>query len=152
MDHQRAERLLLEASVDTLSPSDQRWLAAHLEACERCAHFAQSTTSAIAQLRTVSVAVDPELVSRTRVLVKFRARELERQHSWLLPVWILCALSWVIGIVTAPIVWRGFEWVGHRAGLPTLVWAGGFIVWWAVPVLVVILLLGAGRRQAAGRT
>jgi anti-sigma factor RsiW len=154
VDHQRAERLVLEARVEagTLPPSDRRWLEAHLEGCERCAALARSTTSAIEQLRALSVAVDPELVARTRLLVKFRTRELERRHSWLLPVWILCALSWVIGILTAPLVWRGFEWVGHRAGLPTLVWAGGFVLWWALPALVVLLLLGAGGRQAASRT
>ena len=154
LNHQRAGRLLSEARVEAraLSRKDQSWLAAHLEACERCAALAQSTASAIQQLRSVSVTVDPELVARTRLLVRFRARELERQHSWLLPVWILCGLSWVIGIVTAPLVWRGFEWMGHRAGLPTPVWAGGFALWWAAPVLVVLLLLGAGRRQVAGRT
>ena len=121
LDHQRAERLMLEASVEALSPSDQSWLESHLAACEGCAALAESTTSAIEQLRGVSVAIDPELVARTRLLVKFRTRELERQHSWLMPVWVLCGLSWVIGIVTAPLVWRGFEWMGHRAGLPTLV-------------------------------
>lgn len=154
LDHQRAERLVLESRVDAgaVSATDQRWLEAHLEGCERCSARAQSMTSAIEQLRGISVAVDPELVARTRLLVKFRTRELERGHSWLLPVWILCALSWVIGILTAPFVWRGFEWMGHRAGLPTLVWASGFILWWAVPVLVVVLLLGAGKCQVASRT
>jgi anti-sigma factor RsiW len=153
LDHERAERLVLEARVEAgaLSPSDRRWLEAHLEGCERCAALAQSTASAIEQLRAVSVAVDPELVARTRLLVKFRTRELERRHSWLLPVWILCAMSWVIGILTAPLVWRGFEWVGHRAGLPALVWEGGFVLWWAVPALAVLLLLGVGGRQAASR-
>ncbi|HEV2492328.1 MAG TPA: zf-HC2 domain-containing protein [Terriglobia bacterium] len=153
LDHLRAERLMFEARVEAgaLSATDRHWLEAHLEGCERCAALAQSMTSAIEQLRAVSVAVDPELVARTRLLVKFRARELERGHSWLLPVWILCALSWVIGILTAPLVWRGFEWMGHRAGLPTLVWASGFVLWWAVPALVVVLLLGAGRRQAVSR-
>ena len=154
IDHQRAQRLMLEAQVDpaAVSPTDRHWLQAHLEGCEPCAALARSSTSALEQLRAVSVAVDPELVARTRLLVKFRTRELERRRSWLLPVWILCGMSWVIGVLTAPLVWRGFEWVGHRAGLPTLVWAGGFVLWWAFPAAVVLILLGAGRRQAARRT
>ena len=151
-DHKRAERLMLEARVEGIPAGDQRWLGVHLESCERCAEQARSTSSAIDSLRSVSVEVDPELVARTRLLVKFRSRELERRHSWLLPVWILCALSWAIGILTAPLVWRGFEWMGHRAGLPTLVWAGGFVLWWALPALVVLLLLGAQRRQEGSRT
>jgi len=154
IDHQRAQHLMLEAQIDpgAMSPTDRHWLAAHLEGCEACAASARSLTSAVEQLRAVSVAVDPELVARTRLLVKFRTRALERQRSWLLPVWVLCGLSWVLGVLTAPLVWRGFEWVGHRAGLPTLVWAGGFVLWWAFPAAVVLILLGAGRRQAAGRT
>lgn len=151
-DHQRAEHLLLEASVEAraLSPSDQSWLETHLGACERCTRLAQFTANAIRQLRGVSVAVDPELVARTRLLVKFRAREVEGQHSWLLPVWVLCGLLWLIGIMAAPLVWRGFEWLGRRAELPTVVWAGGFLLWWAAPALVVFLLLGA-RQTPGGR-
>lgn len=154
LDHERAERLVLEARVEagTLSLADRHWLEAHIEGCERCAALAQSTTSAIEQLRAVSIAVDPELVARTRLLVELRTRDLEQRHSWLGLVWILCALSWMIGVLTAPLVWRGFEWMGHHAGFPTLVWAGGFVLWWATPALVVLLLLGAQRRQAASRT
>jgi anti-sigma factor RsiW len=154
IDHQQAQRLMLEAQVDpgAISPTDRHWLEAHLKGCEPCAALARSSRSAVEQLRAVSVAVDPELVARTRLLVKFRTRELERRRSWLLPVWILCGMSWVIGVLTGPLVWRGFEWVGHRAGLPTLVWAGGFVLWWAFPAVVVLILLGASGRQAAGRT
>ena len=103
IDHQRAQRLMLEAQVDpaAVSPTDRHWLQAHLEGCEPCAALARSSTSALEQLRAVSVAVDPELVARTRLLVKFRTRELERRRSWLLPVWILCGMSWVIGVLTA---------------------------------------------------
>ena len=150
-DHKRAERLMLEARIEPVSAADQRWLDAHLESCERCSELARSTSSAIERLRMISVAVDPELVARTRLLVRFRSHELERQGSWLLPVWVLCALSWVMGVATAPLVWRGFEWLGRRAGVPTLVWEGGFVLWWAVPALVVALLVGVGKRQAAGQ-
>ena len=150
-DHQRAERLMLEARVEGIPAGDQWWLEAHLESCEPCGELARSTSSAIDSLRSVSVKVDPELVARTRLLVRFRTRELARQGSWLLPVWVFCALSWIMGVATAPLVWRGFEWLGHRAGLPAVVWEAGFALWWAVPALVVVLLLGAKKRQAAGQ-
>jgi len=151
MDHKRAGRLMLEARIERIATADQRWLDAHLQSCERCSELARSTSSAVERLRTISVAVDPELVARTRLLVRFRTRELDRQGSWLLPVWVFCALSWIVGVATAPLVWRGFEWLGHRAGLPTLVWEAGFALWWALPALVVLLLLGARRRQEASR-
>ena len=151
-DHKRAERLMLEARVEGIPAFDQWWLEAHLESCERCAELARSTSSAINSLRSVSVEVDPELVARTRLLVRFRTRELGRQGSWLLPVWVFCALSWIVGVATAPLVWRGFEWLGHRAGLPAVVWEAGFALWWALPAVAVLLLIGARRRREASRT
>src|SRR6202050_3357641 len=60
-------------------------------------------------------------------------RERERQAGeprWRL-IWAMCGASWVAGAATAPYVWRGLEWFGHRAGLPDLVWKMGFGVWWS---------------------
>ena len=38
IDHQRAQRLMLEAQVDpaAVSPTDRHWLQAHLEGCPAC--------------------------------------------------------------------------------------------------------------------
>lgn len=147
-DHRRAERLILEGRIDQLASADRQWLEAHLEGCGPCAAFARSTEQAIRSLRSISVQVDPELVRRTRLLVSFRSRELERQGSWLLPVWVCCGLSWAMGIATAPLVWRGFEWLGHRAGLPRLAWESGFVLWWTLPALVTVVILAARKREA----
>jgi len=51
-------------------------------------------------------------------------------------VWAACAISWAFGAVSAPYVWRGQEWVGHRTGVPNLVWQMGFGLWWALPAVV----------------
>jgi len=63
----------------------------------------------------------------------------------------MCGASWVAGAATAPYVWRGLEWVGHRTGMPDIVWKMGFGVWWAVPAIVAaaILLMEGGERSPA---
>jgi len=146
-DHHRAERLIAEGRIEGLAPAERQWLDAHLEGCAACDAFARSTAQAIDSLRSISVEVDSELVRRTRLLVSFRRRELERQGSWLLPVWVCCGLSWVMGIATAPLAWRGFEWLGRHAGLPKLAWEGGFVLWWTLPALVTVLVLAAAFRR-----
>jgi hypothetical protein len=96
-------------------------------------------------------AVPRELAARTQFRVRLRAQELQaREPRWRL-IWAMCGASWVAGAATAPYVWRGLEWFGHRAGLPDLVWKMGFGVWWALPAIVAaaVLLMEGGERGAA---
>ncbi|MGC2530925.1 MAG: hypothetical protein WA639_24530, partial [Candidatus Acidiferrum sp.] len=51
-------------------------------------------------------------------------------------LWIMCAMSWALGIATAPYVWRAFEWAGEHIGVPRLVWEMGFGLWWMIPALI----------------
>jgi hypothetical protein len=55
----------------------------------------------------------------------------------------MCGASWIAGAATAPYVWRALEWLGHRAGLPDLVWKMGFGVWWALPAIIAAAILFA---------
>jgi hypothetical protein len=78
--------------------------------------------------------------------VRLRAQELQaREPRWRL-IWAMCGASWVAGAATAPYVWRGLEWIGHRTGMPDLVWKMGFGVWWALPAIVAaaVLLMEGG--------
>jgi hypothetical protein len=53
-------------------------------------------------------------------------------------LWIITAASWLLGIFSAPLVWRGFAWVGEWANLPKPVLEFGFVLWWAVPALIAV--------------
>jgi energy-converting hydrogenase Eha subunit G len=47
--------------------------------------------------------------------------------------------------LTVPILWRLFAWIGERAGVSSLVWQMGFMLFFIAPVLVVsVLLLARG--------
>ncbi|MGH9455656.1 MAG: hypothetical protein ACRD2O_16985, partial [Terriglobia bacterium] len=74
--HSRSERLLLESQVEGISESDRAWLDHHLADCEACSLHAQSLDRALSSLRSVSVRVDPALISATRFRMMLRAREL----------------------------------------------------------------------------
>ena len=147
-NHERAQRLISASRVEGISPRDQAWLDAHVEACGRCAALARSTERALGSLRSLSVPIDASLVNRTRLKVYLRAQELhEEQHrTWAL--WISCALSWILGVASAPFVWRAFAWLGEQAGLPSLVWQIGFVMWWALPAGVAAAVVAWHKSRA----
>jgi hypothetical protein len=139
--HARAEGLIAKERVEGISAAEQEWLGQHLRECARCVQAANAAEQALRSLRTVSVALPRDLASRTQFRLRLRAQELQmREPRWRL-VWAMCGVSWVAGAATAPYVWRGLEWIGHRLGVPNLVWEMGFGVWWALPAIVAAVIL-----------
>jgi hypothetical protein len=149
--HARAETLIAKERIEGISTAEQEWLGQHLRECTQCAERASATQQALRSLRTVSVPLPRELAARTQFRVRLRAQELQaREPRWRL-IWAMCGASWVAGAATAPYVWHGLEWIGHRTGMPDIVWKMGFGVWWAVPAIVAaaILLMEGGDRSPA---
>jgi hypothetical protein len=147
--HNRAEQLIAQERIEGLCAADRDWLHAHLGGCAQCAARASATEQAIRSLRGISIELPKTLASRTQFRVRMRAQQLRGEPRWRL-VWGACGVSWAFGAATAPYVWRGLEWAGHRMGLPNLVWELGFGLWWALPAAVVALILmfeNAGRRE-----
>lgn len=142
--HARAEALIAQERVEGISSADQEWLAAHLRECSQCSDSAEATQQALRSLLSLHVTAPRGLAARTQFRVRLRAQELRstRQPRWRL-VYLTCGASWVAGAATAPYVWRGLEWFGHRAGLPDLVWKMGFGVWWALPAIIAAAILFA---------
>ncbi len=146
--HARAEALIAKERVEGISPAEQEWLSKHLGECAECTESANAMQQALRSLRTLSVSVPRELAARTQFRVRLRAQELQaREPRWRL-IWAMCGASWVAVAATAPYVWRGLEWIGHRTGMPDLLWKMGFGVWWALPAIVAaaVLLMEGGER------
>jgi len=76
------------------------------------------------------------LASRTQFRVRMRAEELRDKEPAKKFIWAIAAVSWVLGIATAPLVWRGVEWLGHTTGAPKLILQAGFVLWWSVPPMI----------------
>jgi hypothetical protein len=146
--HNRALQLIAVARVEGISDADRAWLSAHLEECTSCSGHAHQTDQALSSLRTTTISLPKDLAARTQFRVRLRAMELREREPKRRAVWLACAVSWIFGIASAPYVWNLFQWLGHRAGLPKIVWEFGFGLWWAVPALfaAAVVLLESARR------
>lgn len=134
--HQRAQQLFARSLVEGLSSTDQAWLEAHLRECLACARESAVTRELLHALRTVPISVPSDLVARTQLRVRLRAQESRQTSASGALLWIITAASWLLGVFSAPLVWRGFAWVGGQLNLPKPVLELGFVLWWAVPALI----------------
>jgi len=136
--HERARQLLVESVVEGLRPADETWLREHLAGCPACAQQAAATQNVLHALRSVPVQVPRDLAARTQLRVRLRTLETSKVANGSFWLWAVTAASWVLGVFSAPLVWRGFAWLGANFGLPKLALEMGFVLWWAVPALVAV--------------
>lgn len=149
--HERACWLIDAWHVEGISAPERQWLEAHLAECPACRARANANERALQVLRTNTLSVDPALVSTTQARVRMRVRELRENQVRIRALWISCALSWVLGAVSAPLVWRAFQWVGLHAALPNMIWETAFALWWLLPAGAVAALFAWQRLRAANR-
>jgi anti-sigma factor RsiW len=136
--HERAHQLLAESIVEALRPADEAWLREHLAACSGCAQEAAAAQNILRALRSVPVSVPRDLAARTQLRVRLRAQQTSLAPNGSFWLWAVTAASWLLGVFSAPLVWRGFAWLGANFGVPKLALEFGFVLWWAVPALVAV--------------
>ena len=134
--HERAHQLLAESVVEGLRPADETWLREHLAACPLCAQEAAATQNVLHALRAVPVSVPRDLAARTQLRVRLRAQQSSPAATGSFWLWAVTAASWLLGVFSAPLVWRGFAWLGANFGVPKLALEFGFVLWWTVPPLL----------------
>jgi predicted anti-sigma-YlaC factor YlaD len=141
--HEEARKLI--AMGKGLPDTQQIWLRAHLDGCETCRHYADGVNGVVRTLRSLPIAADARLVRATQMRVRFHASRLRetRERMWL--VAMACLGVGLSATLSVPFLWRLFAWMGERAGVSTLVWQTGFLIFFIAPVLVVsVLLLARG--------
>jgi hypothetical protein len=148
--HQRAQKLLAQSLVEGIAAPDRAWLGQHLRECTDCTHEAAATQELLQALRGVPVAVPRDLVARTQLRVRLRAQEASESSRSGLLLWVIAAASWLLGVLSAPLVWRGFAWFGGQFGVPRLALEMGFVLWWTVPALVAVAAVLYQRAAAQG--
>ena len=134
--HARAMQLIAQQRVEGISIDDQAWLAAHFAECDTCSIAHEQTAQALAAFRNINVELPKNLAARTQLRVRLRADELPAHNPGRFVLWAIAGVSWLLGLASAPLVWRGFEWAGTELGLPKLIWQVGVVVWWLVPGVV----------------
>jgi hypothetical protein len=136
--HQRAQQLFAQSLVEGISAGDRASLDEHLRECGDCAREIASTGQLLQALRTVPVIVPRDLAARTQLRVRLRVQEASQTASSGALLWIITAASWILGILSAPFVWRIFAWAGGRLNLPKPVLEFGFVLWWTIPALIAV--------------
>ena len=144
--HQRAQKLITQQNVESLSTENQQWLKAHLAECESCAAEGQHLRESLSALRAMNLEMPPSLASRTQFRVRMRAEELREKEPARKFVWAIAAISWALGVSTAPWVWHGVEWLGQATGAPKLLLQAGFALWWSVPPMIAAWAALSGKR------
>jgi hypothetical protein len=139
--HQQARQLIDQELVEGLAAEEGRWLADHLAACGECAGWAAETKQALQTLQPHAVTVPPGLAASTTLRVRAKADELRQQRARVLALGAACALSWMAGVASAPLVWKLCAWLGGALDLPPIVWELGFVGWWFVPTAVAALVM-----------
>jgi hypothetical protein len=134
--HVQARAFIARQHVEGLSQEDHRWLHAHLVECESCAAESLGLGESLSAFRTMHLDLPPNLASRTQFRVRMRAEELRDKEPAKKFVWLVAAISWALGVATAPWVWHGVEWLGQETGAPRILLRAGFVLWWSVPPLV----------------
>jgi predicted anti-sigma-YlaC factor YlaD len=135
-NHARAQQLIAQQRVEGISSGERAWLSAHLQECEACTALQQQTQMALSALRSMSIDLPKNLAARTQLRVRLRAEEMPSRNPVRFLLWAIAGVSWLLGLASAPLVWRGFEWAGTQLGLPRIVWQLGVAVWWLVPGIV----------------
>ena len=134
--HIRAQELIAQQQVESLSSDNERWLEAHLAECESCAAVQRQLRESLSALRSMHLDLPANLASRAQFRVRMRAEELREKEPAKKFVWAIAAVSWALGVSTAPWVWRGIEWLGQETGAPKLLLQAGFVLWWSVPPMI----------------
>jgi hypothetical protein len=148
--HQRAKQLFDESLVEGLSSGEQSWLDGHLRDCDECPREIARTQQLLRSFRSVPVAIPQDLAARAQLRVRLRAQESAQAAPTSALLWVMTAASWVLGILSAPLVWRVFAWVGSQLNLPKPVLELGFVLWWTVPALIAVAVILHQRSSSHG--
>lgn len=136
--HARAQQLIAQQRVEGVTSEEQGWLSSHLAECEACSAVQAQTAQALSAFRSMNIEMPKNLAARTQLRVRLRADELPAHNPGRVLLWAIAGVSWLLGLASAPLVWRGFEWAGGELGLPKIVWQLGVAAWWLVPGVVAV--------------
>jgi predicted anti-sigma-YlaC factor YlaD len=155
--HARARQLFSQSLIEGLSAAERSWLDGHLQECAECSGEIVRMQELLRSFRNVRVAVPRDLAARTQMRVRLRAQESAQTSGGGALLWVITGASWLLGIFTAPLIWRVFAWAGAQLNVPKLVLEFGFVLWWTVPALIAVGVVlyhramnnGFGRRTDA---
>jgi hypothetical protein len=136
--HTLAQELFAKSLVEGISSADQNYLDQHLRECLDCSGAIIATQQVLAALRNVPIAMPRDLAARTQLRVRLRSQETAQTLDGNFLLWGITGMSWLLGIFSAPLVWRGFAWIGAHFSIPKLAVEMAFVLWWVIPALFAV--------------
>ena len=132
----RALELLLRYDAER-ADKDSDFLRSHLAACPACSESSTAINDAVRQMRSDVVYANPTMVRATQLKVRARAEEMRRQRESMRSLWISSALALGWAVLSMPLLWQGFAWLGHTIHIPDIVWQSGFGIMALTPLTAV---------------
>ncbi len=157
-DHARAmETQSLLASARTrnieaeVSASRVEDLEQHLRCCDNCVQAAEGIIDVVSQLRgaQTNIQAGRYLVRATQARLYERGLQLRERQERTSPLWISCAIAFLWAVISVPLLWEGFAWIGNRGKVLDLVWQSAFVAAWLMPFGLIAAMMLATRGQKA---
>jgi hypothetical protein len=155
-DHQRAmetQALLASSRIRTEEVSSARLehLEHHMRACDQCVDAAESIIEVVSELRAghTNIQASRYLVRATQARLYERGLQVREGQERTSPLWISSVIAFLWAVLSVPLLWEGFAWIGNRGRVLDLVWQSAFVVAWLMPFgLIAALLLGTRGSRA----
>lgn len=142
----RALELLLQRDMER-ADKDSDFLQSHMAACSSCSERSTAIKDAVHEMRNDVVYANPAMVRATQMRLRARAEEMRRQRESMRPLWISSALALGWAVLSMPLLWQGFAWLGHTVHIPDIVWQSGFGIMALSPITAVGTIGIASRFQ-----
>jgi anti-sigma factor RsiW len=128
---------LLVCREQELNGKDSDFLQSHLGICPSCAARSNTIENTRREMRGDVVYANPAMVRATQMRVRERAAELRQQQETMRPLWISSALALAWAVLSMPLLWQGFAWLGRVNHIPDIVWQTGFGIMVLTPLTAV---------------
>jgi len=148
LDCDRSLDLLIARGLD-ISDRDSDFLQSHLGCCSSCCEQSLAIHNAVSEMRSEVVYAQPAMVRATQLRVRARAAELHTHEETMRPLWMASALALAWAVMSMPLLWQGFAWMGHTTHTPDLIWQTAFGFMALAPVTAVSAIGLAKSRQKA---
>jgi anti-sigma factor RsiW len=136
MECDRALEFLL-ARASELAEKDANFLSSHLTSCPSCSEQSTKIENLVREMRNDVFYARPSMVRATQMRVRERAEEMRHQRESMRPLWISSALALGWAVLSMPLLWQGFAWLGHTTHIPDIVWQSGFGIMALTPITAV---------------
>jgi len=147
IEHEQAQELLLQSAVQPLAPESSELLTKHLSDCGTCATEAEAMENVLKQLRTVPVFASVELVRSTQARVRARVNEMQKEQARTAPMMLACGLVVLIALISTPLAWMGFSWVGEEFNITPFMLTVSFLLFYLLPAGASIMIAAVHHRK-----